>query len=168
MTRLADAMHLAEAALERAIGLRPEAAMRGRLERCLVEAAAAAPAEVLDFARRLADGSPETQLLCDLVTVQESWFFREEPQFAALAAHLRGHCAGRPVTVWSAGCANGQEAYSLAMILDERGIPGTVIATDVSDRALQRTSDARYLTRELTGLSAARRTRHLVGGPDEW
>ncbi|MDB5114240.1 MAG: methyltransferase, CheR-type, partial [Chloroflexi bacterium] len=162
MTRLADAMHLAEAALERAIGLRPEAAMRGRLERCLVEAAAAAPAEVLDFARRLADGSPETQLLCDLVTVQESWFFREEPQFAALAAHLRGHCAGRPVTVWSAGCANGQEAYSLAMTLADSPVSGwRVVATDISTRALARTAAGRYSERELRGLDPRLRSRHL-------
>jgi chemotaxis methyl-accepting protein methylase len=162
MTRLAGAMHLAEAALERAIGLRPETAMRGRLERCLVEAAAAAAAEVLDFARRLTDGSPETQLLCDLVTVQESWFFREEAQFAALAAHLRGHCAGRPVTVWSAGCANGQEAYSLAMILAESPVSSwRVTATDISTRALARTVAGRYSERELRGLDPRLRSRHL-------
>ncbi|HEV7467711.1 MAG TPA: CheR family methyltransferase [Candidatus Dormibacteraeota bacterium] len=162
MTRLAGAMHLAEAALERAIGLRPEAAMRGRLERCLVEAAAAVPAEVLDFARRLTDGSPETQLLCDLVTVQESWFFREEAQFAALAAHLREHCAGRPVTVWSAGCANGQEAYSLAMTLAGSPVSSwRVVATDISTRALARTAAGRYSERELRGLDPRLRSRHL-------
>ncbi|MEA2670349.1 MAG: chemotaxis protein methyltransferase CheR [Chloroflexota bacterium] len=162
MTRLDGAMHLAEAALERAIGLRPEAAMRGRLERCLVEAAAAAAAEVLDFAGRLTDGSPETQLLCDLVTVQESWFFREEAHFAALAAHLRGHCAGRPVTVWSAGCANGQEAYSLAMTLAESPVSSwRVMATDISTRALARTAAGRYSERELRGLDPRLRARHL-------
>jgi chemotaxis methyl-accepting protein methylase len=162
MTRLDGAMHLAEAALEHAIGLRPERAMRGRLERCLVEAAAAAAAEVLDFARRLTDGSPETQLLCDLVTFQESWFFREEAQFAALAAHLRGHCAGRPVTVWSAGCANGQEAYSLAMTLAESPVSSwRVMATDISTRALVRTAAGRYSERELRGVDPRLRARHL-------
>jgi chemotaxis protein methyltransferase CheR len=162
MTRSSDAVRLAETALERAIGLRHEAAMRGRLERCLVDAAAAADADVLDFAGRLADGGAETQLLCDLVTVQESWFFREDAHFLALAQHLREHCAGRPVTVWSAGCANGQEAYSLAMVLAESPVADwRVVATDVSTRALARTAAGSYVDRELRGLDPQRRARHL-------
>jgi chemotaxis methyl-accepting protein methylase len=154
------AVALAEAALGRAIGLRAQAAMRGRLERCLVEAAAGS--DVLDFARRLGGGGDEMQLLCDLVTVQETWFFREEAHFAVLADHLRGECAGRAVTVWSAGCANGQEAYSLAMVLAESPVSSwRVLATDVSTRALARTRAARYDEREVRGLDRTRRARWL-------
>jgi chemotaxis protein methyltransferase CheR len=54
------------------------------------------------------------------------------------------------------------------MVLDELGKDGSVIATDVSTKALQRTASARYITRELSGLSTARRDRYLVGGPDNW
>jgi chemotaxis protein methyltransferase CheR len=54
------------------------------------------------------------------------------------------------------------------MVLDELGREGSVIATDVSTKAVQRTADARYLSRELSGLSSARRDRYLVGGPDSW
>jgi chemotaxis protein methyltransferase CheR len=157
-----EALRLAEAALGRAIGLRPEAAMRGRLERCLQDAAAAAGAGVIDFARRLAGNGPELQLLCDLVTVQETWFFREPAQFEALAAHLRAECADRPVTVWSAGCANGQEAYSLAMVLAASPLSSwRVVATDISSRALARTAAGRYTERELRGLDPELRERHL-------
>ena len=160
--RNAEAMRLAETALGRAIGLRPEAAMRGRLERCVEEAAAAARTDVLDFAHRLAGDGDEIRLLCDLVTVQETWFFREEAQFEALAGHLRDECAGRPVTVWSAGCANGQEAYSLAMVLADSPVSSwRVVATDISTRALARTTAGRYTERELRGLDARLRARHL-------
>jgi chemotaxis methyl-accepting protein methylase len=157
-----DALGLAETALGNAIGLRPEAAMRGRLERCLEEAAAAAAMGVLDFAGRLTEDSAALQLLCDLVTVQETWFFREEAQFEALAAHLRDECAGRPVTLWSAGCANGQEAYSLAMVLAASPVSSwRVVATDISTRALARTAAGRYTERELRGLDSELRSRHL-------
>jgi hypothetical protein len=43
-----------------------------------------------------------------------------------------------------------------------------VFATDVSNRALERTKAGRYRTSEITGLSQARRARHLTGGPDYW
>jgi chemotaxis protein methyltransferase CheR len=52
------------------------------------------------------------------------------------------------------------------MILDEQAAPGSVIATDVSTQALRRTSEALYDTRELTGLSSARRDSYLTGGPE--
>ena len=54
------------------------------------------------------------------------------------------------------------------MILDEQARPGSVIATDVSTRALQRTATARYLSRELGGLSSARQPRYLVEGATDW
>jgi chemotaxis protein methyltransferase CheR len=72
------------------------------------------------------------------------------------------------VTIWSAGCANGQEAFSLAMLLEEHGIDGSVIATDLSTAALQRTQAARYSARELAGLSAERIDRHLTRIGHEW
>jgi chemotaxis protein methyltransferase CheR len=65
--------------------------------------------------------------------------------------------------VWSAGCGNGQEPYSLAMLLDEIGCTNWhVVATDVSFHALARTEKAQYTEREIQGLSAARRRRYLL------
>jgi chemotaxis protein methyltransferase CheR len=79
---------------------------------------------------------------------------------------------GASVQVWSAGSANGQEAYSLAMVLAESGLKNwQVIATDISTKALARTVAARYAERELGGLSATRRAQHLVrvaGIRDTW
>ena len=64
--------------------------------------------------------------------------------------------------VWSAGCANGQEAWSLAMALEEAGAGDwRVLATDVSSAALTRAEAGRYSEREVAGLSAARRARFL-------
>jgi chemotaxis protein methyltransferase CheR len=118
------------------------------------------------------DAEPDLmQDLLNLVTVQETSFFRDPGQFAALAAHVLPalRASGRPVRVWSAGCANGQEPYSLAMTLAEAGVADWgVIASDISTDALDRTRRARYRERELRGLSPARRARFLASAGAEW
>jgi chemotaxis protein methyltransferase CheR len=107
------------------------------------------------------------QSLVNRVTVQESGFFRHPDHFEVLAADILPALTP-PVTIWSAGCANGQEAYSLVMVLEEQGIDGSVLATDLSTSALERTAAATYSTREIGGLSTLRRRRHLTRHGDEW
>jgi chemotaxis protein methyltransferase CheR len=107
------------------------------------------------------------QSLLNRVTVQETAFFRHPEHFEVLARDILPTLP-QPVTIWSAGCANGQEAYSLAMLLEEQGIAGTVIASDLSTAALQRTADARYTARELTGLSAERIAAHGTLTSHHW
>jgi chemotaxis protein methyltransferase CheR len=69
--------------------------------------------------------------------------------------------------IWSAGCSNGQEPYSLAMLLDEAGrADWRIVASDISTRALGRTRRARYSERELRGLTPARRARYLAPAGD--
>jgi hypothetical protein len=89
--------------------------------------------------------------------VQESGFFRHPDQFTALAREVLPSLEG-PVVVWSAGCANGQEAYSLAMELAASGRPDwEVLATDISAAAVARTRAGRYSSAELAGLPPVQR-----------
>ena len=62
------------------------------------------------------------------------------------------------MVVWSAGCGNGQEAYSLAMELAASGRPDwQVLATDISAAAVARTRAGRYTTAELAGIPPVHR-----------
>ena len=70
------------------------------------------------------------------MTVQETSFFRHPEHFTLLAATSFAGWLSR-CTIWSAACSNGQEAYSLAMLLEELGIDGSVIASDLSTAALR-------------------------------
>ena len=159
--------HAAEL-MDRELGLRPDRSLRGRLQRCLRDEAAARGEDLAGYVGRLGADPSARQGLYDRLTVQETAFFRHPGQFQALADRVLRGIDG-PATIWSAGCSNGQEPYSLAMALDEQAVPGSVIATDVSTQALRRTSEASYHSRELTGLSPARRDRYLTGGPgDRW
>lgn len=142
-------------------GLKAEPASRARLERLLLESASLAGIPLQSYVNMVDTQPAAFDELLDRVTVQHSSFFRDAAQFVAFA-QLARHAGAGPQTVWSAGCGNGQEPYSLAMLLDEIGCGNWhVVATDVSFHALARTEKAEYTEREIQGLSAARRQKYL-------
>lgn len=102
----------------------------------------------------------EAQDLIDAVTVQETQFFRNGPQMEALRRRvlpeLLRRTAGRerPLTIWSAGCSTGEEAYTLAMIVLDLAprrttAPVRIVATDVSAGALRAAGRAIYVGRSV-------------------
>jgi len=93
---------------------------------------------------------PLDDLIAEL-TVGETYFFRDPAQFDFIRRQLlpdirRRHGAGHPVRAWSAGCASGEEAYSLAILFEEEAVSGssTILATDISRTALARARAATY------------------------
>jgi chemotaxis protein methyltransferase CheR len=151
--------------LSRRVGLRLDPAIRSRLERAVRDEAARHDQDMAGYLAQLDHDHDALQDLLNRVTVQETSFFRDPAQFEALQDTVLPALAtsSRSVRVWSAGCAHGQEAYSMAMILAESGIGDwRVLATDISTKALQRAREGRYTERELSGLTDARRVRHLV------
>lgn len=142
-------------------GLKAEPASRARLERLLQESASLAGVPLQSYVNMVDTQPAAFDELLDRVTVQHSSFFRDPAQFVAFAQLARA-ASGAPNTVWSAGCGNGQEPYSLAMLLDEIGCNNWhVVATDVSFHALARTEKGEYTEHELQGLSIARRQKYL-------
>ena len=121
--------------------------------------------------------SDERQRLLDLVTVQETHFYRNPPQMEALRRHLLPELlrtsAGRdrPLTVWSAGCSTGEEPYTLAMMLLELspmlGARSTarILGTDVSAEALRAAARATYTTRSLGAIPPTVASRWLEARP---
>jgi chemotaxis protein methyltransferase CheR len=94
---------------------------------------------------------PEWQKLASLITIGESYFFRDKGQFAVLREQglpelIAAREPQRTLKVWSAGCSSGEEPYSLAILVDELfpqaanwqvRILGTDIDGDAIDRARQ-------------------------------
>ena len=89
----------------------------------------------------------ELQVAVDLLTTNETYFFREPKHFDFLRDHiLPQHPAGKPFRVWSAASSSGQEAYSIAMILAE-GLgdkPWEITASDLSTRVLEKARGGHY------------------------
>ncbi len=80
----------------------------------------------------------EWQTALDLLTTNETSFFREPGHFEFLGGTLLARVdAGRIFRVWSAACSSGEEPYSLAMVLaDHLGERWELVASDISQRVL--------------------------------
>ncbi|GLQ47978.1 chemotaxis protein CheR [Dyella lipolytica] len=96
----------------------------------------------------------EPQLLPRLLeglTVPASDMFRDPVMFRALREQVLPVLASYPqINIWQAGCAHGQEVYSLAILLEEAGLyeRTQIFATDLSERALQQAQEGIYPARE--------------------
>jgi len=74
------------------------------------------------------------------VSINVSSFFRHPEQFSLLREHILPYLNSFPmIKIWSAGCASGEEAYSLAILLDELGMleKSQIFATDLNQFVLQ-------------------------------
>ena len=106
---------------------------------------------------RLAEGRHLDTLIAEL-TVGETYFFREPAQFEfirreVLPAIKRSRDIDHRLRAWSAGCATGEEAYSLAILFEQEGIAADcfLLATDISQPALARAREASYGAWSLRG-----------------
>lgn len=90
----------------------------------------------------------ELQVAVDLLTTNETYFFREPKHFALLRELAQeAHHRNRALRVWSAASSSGEEPYSIAMVLaDVMGpdAPWEVLGTDISTRVLQRARCGHY------------------------
>jgi chemotaxis protein methyltransferase CheR len=108
----------------------------------------------------------------------ESVFFRDRVPFEMFQQDLLPHLARRrgdePIRVWSAACGTGQEAYSLAMLIEEsgglsRGADFRLFGSDLSERALEKAQSGLYTQFEVQrGLSAQRLVRHFEQRDEMW
>ncbi len=134
----------------------------------------ASVSEVIEQVKQQPSGAL-ARAVVEAMTVQETSFFRDRPAFGALAeVVLRALAADRPegLRVWSAGCGQGQEAYSLAMAIDEAAPPlppVEILASDISTAALEKAQSGVYTHFEVQrGLPIRRLLRHFDELEDAW
>lgn len=88
-----------------------------------------------------AQGNDELQQAVDLLTTNETQFFREPKHFDFLRQQvIPARAPSRPLRIWSAACSSGEEPYSIAMLLAETmgADPWEIVASDISTRVLDR------------------------------
>lgn len=137
-------------------------------------------ADYASYYRQVTDGprgAVEWSSLMDRLTVQETRFFRHPPSFALLSCYMQQRCDVRndaqPWSLWSVGCASGEETYSLAICaaeaLTRSGDEAQygVIGTDISLSALARSRDGFYSHRRLEHLASDLRERYFQLLPDD-
>ena len=145
-------------------GVYLDAARQRVLEAGLEQRLSAMGEDLISYLRRIRGlaGHAELRRLAELVVNHETYFFRNVPHLRALQQVLlpelhRRKPIGAPIRIWSAGCATGEEAYSLAIVaLEALGRPPVrpveIWATDLSEVALQKARAGVYRGRALGNL----------------
>lgn len=171
--------------LERHTGQQIGAGRRWRLATALRPVMARFGLDSLD-ALAVQVGEPERagaavliQAVVEALLNHETSFFRDRAIFTLLSEQiLPGLAAVRPadrrLRLWSAGCATGQEPYSLAMMVEDGGAAWTgwrteLLGTDVSPAAVAQARLGRYSQFEVQrGLGVAELLRHFDQDGDQW
>ncbi len=95
---------------------------------------------------------PDRALLDELIaiaTVPHTAFYRHPEQFDYLRRRFlpRFRETGRHLNAWSAGCASGEEAYTLAMVAEDAGVSARILATDISRARIEDARAGNYSPR---------------------
>jgi two-component system CheB/CheR fusion protein len=117
----------------------------------------------------------EFALLFDTILINVTTFFRDMPAWDYLSKEvipviLHGKEPGAPIRVWSAGCASGEESYTIAILLAEALGPDQfrervkIYATDVDEGALNTARHAIYTTRQVASVPEALREKYFEPG----
>lgn len=122
------------------------------------------------------DGPAEIGMLVSALTTNVSHFFRENHHFdllktQVLPALVERAKQGKRVRLWSAGCANGQEPYSILMTMIEAGMPldrdVRLLATDIDPNVIRHARAGIYPDSMLSGLPDTFRARFFEEVPGD-
>jgi len=142
----------------------------GRLAKRVAQNGCASYTEYLDLLDD-ASAAGEAQIAVDLLTTNETYFFREPKHFDLLRElALAARAERRPLRVWSAACSSGEEVYSMAMVLDDcfaGEASWEVMGSDISSRVLQRAQTGHYPMERGRHIPPAYLKRYCLRGTDE-
>jgi len=117
--------------------------------------------------------------ITEAMTTNESSFYRDQKPFdqfkaTVLPALLQSRASKRMIRVWSAACSSGQEAYSLAMLLEEEkarisGWRIEIVGTDLSAEMVERSRAGIYTQFEVQrGLPITHLVKYFKQNGDKW
>ncbi len=115
----------------------------------------------------------EFQMAVDLLTTNETYFFREPKHYDLLQQELPKLAQRDAISVWSAAASFGDEAYSTAMLLNDMQVAGkvgprwSILATDISHRVLLSAKEGIYPVDRLRAVTPERLLRYCLRGEGE-
>ena len=125
-----------------------------------------------DYITMLEDESQaaEFQMAVDLLTTNETYFFREPKHYDLLQQELPNFANKSALSVWSAASSFGDEAYSTAMLMNDLQISGriggdwSILGTDISHRVLLSAKEAVFPQDRLRAVTPERLRRYCLRG----
>ena len=116
----------------------------------------------------------EFDQIYDLVTTNETYFFREPAQLQAFIEEIVPEIllrkAVRKIRIWSAGCSSGEEAYTIAMLLEESGYfekaAFEIFASDINQQVLTRARRGVYRDSAFRATASELQQKYFTHQPD--
>ncbi|MCB4360571.1 protein-glutamate O-methyltransferase CheR [Quatrionicoccus australiensis] len=121
----------------------------------------------IEYFRLVQSDRQELQVTIDLLTTNETYFFREPKHFDFLREQILPEAIGRgPFRVWSGACSSGEEPYTIAMVLSDvlGQRPWEIVASDLSSRVLQEAEGGLYPLADCSGIPRALLHKHCLKG----
>ena len=122
----------------------------------------------------------EMQELANLVTTNETYMFREYDQLQGFANYclpevlsVKQDRGDKTLRIWCAGCSSGEEAYTLAMIIQEvfpqsQSWDCKITATDIDENMLRKVAAARYGQRSINDVPQEYKDKYLIAEGEEY
>ncbi len=155
-----------------------KALVRGRLNKLILSLEFTTFSEYYDYVTDEKDGTRLLDMV-DKISTNHSYFFRESDHFdylseSVLTALCDSSRAGNDtkLRIWCAGCANGQEAYTLAIVINEFleksncSLKPAILATDISVSALENAVKGYYSEEGISGVPENLRKKYFKMNPD--
>ena len=118
-----------------------------------------------DYVEMLKSDSEEAYHCINFLTTNVTSFFRERHHFDFIRQNLFDNAGSRPIRIWSAGCATGEEPYSIAFTADDYpGLNVSITATDLDTEVVQRARSGVYKERTVTDLTTTEKKRWFEKG----
>lgn len=119
------------------------------------------------------DATAEWPVVIDLLSVQETFFWREFDKIEALVHTILPHYVATypncPLRIWSAACSTGEEPLTIAMALNEAGwfdrLPITIQASDISPKAIAAARTGIYRDRSFRALPRHLKLKYFEPAP---
>lgn len=150
--------------------------LESRLERLIKEGHVSSVQSLIDSLRQNKDGALHQRFI-EAMTINETYFFRDQRVFDGLTNHLVPECVGNGVSnirIWSAACSHGQEPYSLAMQLELHkelwaGKRYSILATDINTQVLDSAAKGSFSDYEINrGLPETLRAQFFTKTSTGW
>jgi chemotaxis protein methyltransferase CheR len=108
----------------------------------------------------------ELQMAVDLLTTNETFFFREQKHFDFLRDRILPTWGKEPRRLWSAASSTGEEAYTLAMLLAEHSPTDNweIVGTDISTRVVEKARTGHYPVERAEKIPRSYLTRYCLKG----
>jgi len=115
-----------------------------------------------DYFRLIQINNNEKIKMMNLITTNETYFFREKKHFDFLETSIVPFVS--EIRVWSAACSIGAEAYSLAMLFEDANINYEIIASDVNTEVIKKANIGLYPSRMMDKIPENLKVKYCLNG----